>query len=51
MNRFRARMFGLALLVFLFLAAAVQPAIAQQDQATHMHPSADSSRGYLCHLP
>jgi hypothetical protein len=29
-------MFGFALLGFLFLAAAVQPAMAQQDQATHV---------------
>ena len=29
-------MFGSALLLFLFLAAAVQPAIAQQEQATHI---------------
>ncbi|HEX4039415.1 MAG TPA: hypothetical protein VHX37_15255 [Acidobacteriaceae bacterium] len=36
MNRFRACMFGFALLGFLFLAAAVQPAMAQQDQATHV---------------
>jgi cytochrome c553 len=36
MNRFRAYMFGSALLVFLFSAAAVQPVIAQQDQATHI---------------
>ena len=36
MNRFGARMFGLTLFVFLFLAIAVQPAMAQQDQATHV---------------
>jgi hypothetical protein len=35
-NRFGARMFGLTLFVFLFLAIAVQPAMAQQDQATHV---------------
>jgi hypothetical protein len=29
-------MFGSALLVFLVLAAGVQPAIAQEDQATHI---------------
>ncbi len=37
MNRFRARMFGLTLFFFLFLAIAVQPAIAQQDQAPHVY--------------
>ncbi|HEX3661080.1 MAG TPA: multiheme c-type cytochrome [Acidobacteriaceae bacterium] len=36
MNRFRACMFGSALLVFFLSAAAVQPALAQQDQATHV---------------
>ena len=36
MNRFCARMFGLTLLVFLVLAIAVQPAMAQQDQAKHI---------------
>ena len=36
MNSFCARMFGLTLLVFLVLAIAVQPAIAQQDQAKHI---------------
>ena len=36
MNPFRACMFGSALLAVLFLAAAVQPAIAQQDQPTHI---------------
>jgi hypothetical protein len=30
-------MFGLALFAFLFLAIAIQPANAQQDQATHVH--------------
>ena len=30
-------MFGSALLLFLFLAAAVQPAVAQQDKATYIH--------------
>ncbi len=37
MNRFWARMFGLTLLVFLVLAIAVQPAMAQQDQAKHVY--------------
>ncbi len=37
MNRFRARIFGLTLFVFLVLAAAVQPAMAQLDQAKHIH--------------
>ena len=36
MNRFRACLFGFALLAFFFLAAAGQPAVAQQDQATHI---------------
>ena len=36
MNDFCARMFGLTLLVFLVLAIAVQPAMAQQDQAKHI---------------
>jgi hypothetical protein len=35
-NRFRVCMFGSALLVFLALAAAPQPAMAQHDQATHI---------------
>jgi len=35
-NGFRAWMFGSALLAFLLSAAAVQPAMAQQDQATHV---------------
>jgi len=35
-NSFCARMFGLTLFVFLVLALAVQPAIAQQDQAKHV---------------
>jgi hypothetical protein len=34
-NRFFARMFSLTL--FVFLAIAVQPANAQQDQAKHIH--------------
>ena len=37
MNSFCARMFGLTLFVFLVLAIAVQPAIAQQDQAKHIY--------------
>jgi hypothetical protein len=35
-NRFSVRLFSSALFVFLVLAAAVQPAIAQQDQAKHI---------------
>jgi hypothetical protein len=35
-NRFRACLFSSALLVFLVLAAAAQPAIAQLDQARHI---------------
>jgi hypothetical protein len=35
-NRFCACMFGSTLLVFLYLAAVVQPAIAQQDNAPHV---------------
>jgi hypothetical protein len=31
------RIFGFALFVFLVFAIAVQPAIAQQDQARHIH--------------
>ncbi len=37
MNSFCARIFGLTLFVFLGLAVAVQPAMAQQDQAKHVH--------------
>ena len=37
MNSFRECMFGSALLLLLFLAAPVQPAIAQQDKPTHIH--------------
>jgi hypothetical protein len=44
-------MFGLTLFVFLVLAIAVTPAIAQQDQAKHIHHRLDSSRGYLFQLP
>jgi len=36
LNRFSARLFGLSLLGFLALAMAVQPAMAQQDQPTHI---------------
>ena len=36
MNRFRALLYSSALLGFLVLAAAVQPAIAQLDQAKHI---------------
>ena len=36
MNSYCARMFGLVLFVFLFLAIAVQPANAQQEQARHI---------------
>jgi len=35
-NSFRASLFSSALFVFLVLAAAVQPAMAQQDQAKHI---------------
>jgi hypothetical protein len=35
-NSFCARMFGLMLFVFLVSAVAVQPAIAQQEQAKHI---------------
>jgi hypothetical protein len=37
MKSFRAPLFSSALLVFLVLAAAVRPAIAQLDQARHIH--------------
>ena len=40
MNSFRARMFSPALLVFLVLAAAVQPAIAQKAHARQEHHQA-----------
>ncbi|MFY9852360.1 MAG: cytochrome c3 family protein [Terracidiphilus sp.] len=36
MNSLCARVFGLTLFVFLVLAIAVQPAIAQQEQARHI---------------
>jgi len=36
MDSFCARIFGLTLLAFLVLTVAVQPAMAQQDQATHI---------------
>jgi len=35
-NIFCARVYGLTVFVFLALAIAAQPAIAQQDQATHI---------------
>jgi len=35
-NRFSARMFGLTLFVFIVSAIAVQPAMAQQEQAKHI---------------
>ncbi|MGB9289234.1 MAG: cytochrome c3 family protein, partial [Terracidiphilus sp.] len=51
MNRLRACMLGSALLILLFFAAAAQPAIAQQEQATHiMHrliPAGDTCA--TCH--
>ena len=37
MNSFRKCIFGSALLLFLFLAPAVRPSVAQQDQATHIY--------------
>ena len=37
MNSFCARIFGLTLFCFLVLAIAVQPAMAQQDQAKHIY--------------
>ena len=37
MNRLCARMFGLTLLVFLVSAIAVQPGLAQQEQARHIY--------------
>ena len=37
MKGIRAYLFSSALLVFVFLAAAVQPATAQLDQAKHIH--------------
>ena len=37
MNSFCARIFSSALFVFLVLAAAVQPAMAQLDQAKHIY--------------
>jgi hypothetical protein len=36
-NRFSARIFGLSLFVFLVLAIAVQPAIAQLEQGKHIY--------------
>ena len=37
MKRFCACMFGFTLFVFLVLAVAVQPAMAQQEQAKHIY--------------
>ena len=37
MNSFCARMFGFTLFVFLVLAMAVRPGLAQQDQAKHIY--------------
>ncbi len=37
MNSFRTPLFSLTLLVLFLLAIAVQPATAQQEQATHIH--------------
>ena len=37
MNRFCARIFGFTLFVFLVLAMAVRPGLAQQDQAKHIY--------------
>ncbi len=37
MNSFRMRLFSYALFLFLVLAAAVQPAIAQKDHAQQKH--------------
>ncbi len=37
MNRFRVLMFSTAVFAFLALAAAVRPAIAQQDQPIYVH--------------
>jgi hypothetical protein len=36
-NRFCARIFGFTLFVFLVLAMAVRPGLAQQDQAKHIY--------------
>ena len=51
MNSLRAFIFGSALLLFLFLAVAVQPSVAQQEKATHiMHrliPAGDTCA--TCH--
>ena len=53
MNRFCAYLFGSAVLVFLFSAVAVQPAIAQQDGAPHVFhrgiPAGDTCA--TCHKP
>ena len=37
LNRFNLRMFGFTLFVFVFMAIAAQPGMAQQEQATHVH--------------
>ncbi len=37
MKSFCTRMFGFTLFAFLFLAIAARPAMAQQDQAKHIH--------------
>jgi hypothetical protein len=37
LNHFNLRMFGLTLFIFLFSAIVAQPAMAQQEQATHVH--------------
>lgn len=37
MNLFCKYMFGAAMFLLLFLAAAVQPAVAQQEKPTHIH--------------
>lgn len=51
MDAFRACVFGSAVLLFLFFAAAVEPLTAQQEQATHiMHrliPAGDTCA--TCH--
>ena len=51
MNHFRACVYGSAVLLLLFLAAAAKPANAQQEQATHiMHrliPAGDTCA--TCH--
>ena len=50
MNRFCACMFGSTLFVFLFwLLPSNLPLLSRIKP--RIYPSADSSRGYLCHLP